>query len=77
MALYITSADRIGPAIKYLRRRRGLSQQELGDRAGLVKAHVLKIEKGYIFPRIHTLIALADALGMDLAFAPRTSERKP
>ena len=48
-----------------IRRRRGLSQEALAKRAGLQRDSVQKIEAGKRSVRLGTLLALADALGVD------------
>jgi transcriptional regulator with XRE-family HTH domain len=46
------------------RRRRGLSAERLARRAGMSRDGVYKIELGQRSPRLGTLLALADALGV-------------
>ncbi|MBS1884509.1 MAG: helix-turn-helix transcriptional regulator [Actinobacteria bacterium] len=50
-----------------IRRRRGLSQEALAKRAGMQRDSVQKIEAGKRSVRLGTLLALADALGVDPA----------
>jgi|HubBroStandDraft_5_1064220.scaffolds.fasta_scaffold14764_8 transcriptional regulator with XRE-family HTH domain len=48
-----------------LRRRREvceLTQQQLGDSAGLTRASIANIEAGLTRIQVHTLVAFADAL---------------
>lgn len=50
-----------------LRRRKGLSQQELSRRSGVAQSVISDIEKGKTpTPRIHTVLALAQGLGCTL-----------
>jgi transcriptional regulator with XRE-family HTH domain len=47
------------------RRRSGLSQEELGFRAGLHRTEISLLEVGGRLPRIDTLVKLAGALGIE------------
>jgi transcriptional regulator with XRE-family HTH domain len=57
-------ADRFGRNLRRVRRREDLSQEELGERAGLHRTEVGKLEKGKRVPRIDTLIRLAGAMAV-------------
>jgi transcriptional regulator with XRE-family HTH domain len=46
------------------RQRRGLSVERLAERAGMSRDGLYKIELGHRSPRLATLLALADALGI-------------
>src|SRR3954452_687425 len=63
------SADhaRLGRAIRELRARRGLSQEELGFRAGLHRNYVGEIERGEIKPTFRVLLKLERALHLPLS----------
>jgi transcriptional regulator with XRE-family HTH domain len=50
--------------LKRLRRERGLSQEELADRAGLNRNYVGMIERQENAATVDTLEALAEALGI-------------
>ena len=53
----------LGRRIGYLRkRRRGLSQEELAERAGISPQYVSNIERGNENPTLDILFKLADAL---------------
>lgn len=49
------------------RKELGLTQEELGQRAGLAAKHVSRIENGTHEPKVSTLLALVSALSLDLA----------
>ena len=53
----------IGNLICDLRKEKGLSQKELGDRLGVTNKAVSKWENGASFPRVQLLPALAEILG--------------
>jgi len=59
------AAQRIGQRITALRKRDGISQQELADRAGLTRQHIGRIENGEL-PNVAnvTIQQVAEALGM-------------
>lgn len=57
---------RFGKALQLLRMEAGLTIRELGNRAGVNKATIVRLEGGQIAePRAETLKALAPALGVD------------
>jgi transcriptional regulator with XRE-family HTH domain len=53
------------------RRRAGLSQRELAEKAGVPQSTVGRIESGATDPRSETLILLLRACGEDLEALPR------
>ncbi len=57
----------LGTRLRELRVAKGLTQEELADRAGLHRVHVTQLEGGrYQSPRLDTLGRLAKALGVSL-----------
>jgi len=57
-----------------LREGAGLTQQQLGDRAGVVGSQINKLELGVNQPTLGTAVALARALGVEVgAFVPEGS----
>lgn len=52
-------------SLRLARELRGWSQRELADRAGLKQAQISRLESGKREPRLSTVRALADALGVD------------
>lgn len=58
--------ESLGDVIRRLRRDRGLTQEDLADRAGISQRTLSDIERGNIgLPRVENLRALAAALGVD------------
>ncbi len=57
----------IGERIRGLRKEHGLTQAELGERAGLHQVQIAQLEADrYRSPRLETLRAVAKALGVSL-----------
>lgn len=56
----------LGRRIRNRRRRLGLTQEELGERAGLHYSYVGQVERGDKTPSLRALNKLATALGMPL-----------
>jgi putative transcriptional regulator len=65
--------------IETIRYRRGLSQRELADRAGINVSTLSQIENGRVKPRAPTAFAIAQALGVpvDDLFASSVSGGSP
>ena len=67
----MTSVDRpaamavLGSTVRRLRTNRGISQEELADRAGLHRTYISSIERGQRNPALVSIIRLAQALGVD------------
>lgn len=54
-----------GEAVAYVRRRQGLSQRALSDRAGLSASYVSKVEHGELEPSFRAFAQLAVALDLN------------
>lgn len=65
------SLDQIATALKAAREEQGLSQRELGRRAGFPQAHISNIESGSVDLKVSSLIEIARALGLELMLVPR------
>ena len=69
---------RIGQRVRLLRKQAGLSQEELGERAGLGRTHIGRIEDGAYGSQVETLQQVAEALGMTLDIVdPRLADLAP
>ena len=55
---------RIGQRVRILRTQAGLTQQELADRAGLQRTHIVRIEDGAFGSQVETIQQVAEAIGM-------------
>ena len=58
-------ASQVGQRVRRLREERGISQEQLGVRAGLTSRTVRRIEQGED-TKITSLAAIADVLDVDL-----------
>lgn len=57
--------------LAYARQKAGLSQRQLGGRAGVTQATISRIEDSRISPRFDTLERLLEACGFQLQVVPR------
>jgi len=57
---------RLGRRLSELRDKRGLSQSQLSDMAGIGRAHLSQIENGAVAARIDTLYAIAKVLELKM-----------
>ena len=57
--------------LQYARRKAGLSQRELGRRAGVTQASIARIEGGGTSPRFETLDRLLATCGFELEPVPK------
>jgi HTH-type transcriptional regulator/antitoxin HipB len=62
----------IGNALRRARRRQGLTQKALGEKAGLRQETISLIENGNPSARIQTLLAVLGALDLEFQIAPRS-----
>lgn len=53
----------IGPKIKALRLKKGLTQEELGERTDLTKGYISQLERDLNSPSIDTLFSILEVLG--------------
>lgn len=56
--------ERMGQRIASLRKLAGMSQEQLGEKAGLQRTHVSRIEAGKYAVTLETIQAIAEAFGM-------------
>ena len=56
--------ERLGQRIASLRQLAGMSQEQLGDKAGLQRTHVSRIEAGKYAVTLETIQAIAEAFCM-------------
>jgi transcriptional regulator with XRE-family HTH domain len=58
--------ERVGLNLQKLRRERGLSQEELADRANIHQTYLSCVERGNRNPTVTVLQRIAEALGADI-----------
>jgi transcriptional regulator with XRE-family HTH domain len=66
---YATQA--IAASLREARTAKGLSQRDLSALAGVPQAQISRIEAGTVDPRVTSLIAIANALDLELTLVPR------
>ncbi len=64
---------RLALEVLELRKARGLTQRQLGAKAGIQQAEISRIEAGNSNPTLSTIAALAQALGAELSLSPARS----
>lgn len=65
----------LGQALRVLRKRAGLTQQEVAEIVGIRSTFVSQIENGARGMRFHTMIAMLDACEADLGALSAVFER--
>ena len=58
-----------GQLLRSARRRHGLTQRQLADRARTSQAAISRIERGVVSPTVETLASLLDLMGEELELA--------
>ena len=61
----------IARAVRATRKTAGVSQRELGQRAGLTQAQISRFEAGLVNPRLSSLVELARGIGVEVMLVPR------
>ena len=56
--------QRIGQRIAELRNAKGMTQQDVADKTGLLRQHISRIEAGKYAVTLEVIQAIAEALGM-------------
>jgi transcriptional regulator with XRE-family HTH domain len=54
--------SQLGPNLREIRQKLGLTQEEVGERSGIPQGEISRIEHGERDPRVSTLVRLAKAL---------------
>jgi len=60
------SPEQLGNAIRRARKKRGMSQSELGEKAGLRQETISLIENGNPAAKLETILAVIAALDLEL-----------
>jgi hypothetical protein len=72
-----TGAVDLGATLREARRRAGLTQRQLAERAGTSKAAVARYESGRVTPDLATFARLVEACGHQLAVTPAAAAPDP
>lgn len=68
----------LGARVRETRQGAGLSQAALAEQAGVTNETISRLERGAFEPSLSTIVAVADALGVELDFlAGRTEATRP
>lgn len=67
------SPEQLGNAIRRARKKRGMSQSELGEKAGLRQETISLIENGNPAAKLETILAILSVLGLELQISSRDS----
>ncbi|WP_127108519.1 helix-turn-helix domain-containing protein [Pararhodobacter zhoushanensis] len=67
----LRDATGLSQMLRSRRKEMGLTQEQLGQRAGLAAKHVSRIENGTHEPKVSTLFALISALDLDLVLGEK------
>jgi transcriptional regulator with XRE-family HTH domain len=68
------AARELGQQIRAARERAGLTQAELGQFVGGADRHMIaSLERGDVTTQVRRLLAILDAVGLDISLTPRTA----
>ena len=70
---WVSDLEATGKKLKTLRKRAGLTQEQLAQVTGIDQANISRLENGTANPSLRTLKRLAEGMGMELKleFVPR------
>ncbi len=71
MADLARSPEQIGNTIRRARKKRGMSQAELGERTGLRQGTISLIEKGHPAAKLETILAVLSVLDLEFQISER------
>lgn len=60
-----SAAEEFGRRVRACRKRTDLSQERLGELAGLHRTYIGHVERGEVNPSLHNIVRLAVALGVN------------
>lgn len=72
----LRGSDQIGEAIRHFRKQRGLTQQQLAEKAGCSLMYVSNLERGKSTAELGKALKVFDALEVDLSLADRRKDRE-
>ncbi len=74
MAELARSPEQIGNTIRRARKKRGMSQSELGEKSGLRQETISLIENGNPAAKLETILAILATLGLELQISERSAK---
>lgn len=66
----------IGLRVKAARKKRGLTQAKLAEKAGMSRSYLAGVEQGYYNPSVKTLLSIASVCDEDLNFLVGMTEKQ-
>lgn len=72
----LRGSSQIGEAIRRFRRQRGLTQQQLADKAGCSIMYVSNLERGKTTAELGIALRILDVLDVELTLADRRKEEE-
>ena len=72
MAELARSATQLGAVIRRKRRKRALTQKQVGELAGIRQASISKIENGNLYTQLDTILRVLAALDLELTVDNRS-----
>src|ERR687889_1987286 len=76
MTIEAIYGERLGTRVKELRRRGGLTLEDLAERAGVSRAMISKLERGEKNPTLVVAAKVAEGLGVSLSQLVGVEERR-
>ncbi|HEY5856968.1 MAG TPA: XRE family transcriptional regulator [Aldersonia sp.] len=67
--------DALAANVRHLRETHGLSLSQLGERSGVAKATLFKVERGRTNPTLETMVAIADTFGVAVQDLIKVADR--
>ena len=68
------SPEQLGNTIRRARKKRGMSQSELGEKAGLRQETISLIENGNPAAKLETILAILSVLGLEFQISERSAK---
>lgn len=69
------SPEQLGNTIRRVRKKRGISQSELGEKAGLRQETISLIENGNPAAKLETILSVLSALELEFQISPRSNSK--
>ena len=57
---------RFGEKLLFLRKRKGLTQKQLGDLLGVSRVYIVQLEQGHKIPNAMMILKIADIFSVDI-----------